>query len=43
MALFLPVEYVNIDADPDGFVFAVEAGDACETSIKKLVPRQGMC
>lgn len=38
MALFLPVEYVNIDADPDGFVFAVEAGDAHETSIKKLVP-----
>ena len=38
MALFLPVEYVSIDADPYGFVYAVEAGDAHETSVKKLVP-----
>ena len=41
MALFLPMEYVNIDADPDGFVFAVEAGDAHETSIKTCPRRQG--
>lgn len=38
MALFLPVEYLSIDADQYGYVFAVEAGDAHETSIKKLVP-----
>ncbi len=37
MTLFLPVEYQNIDVDAQGFIFSVEAGDAHESSIKRLV------
>lgn len=38
MALFLPVEYANLELDNKGFVFAVEAGKAHQASIKKLTP-----
>lgn len=36
--LYLPIEYASIDIDPEGFIYAVEAGPANDTAIKRLNP-----
>lgn len=37
-ALFLPIEYVALDVDDRGFIYAAEAGQAESTSLKRLNP-----